>query len=56
MTKKNIYSARIYYEHTIIFANKNRKRDNFNRFWTQSMYRVAVDGGINFLSDLDKGC
>ena len=21
-------------------------RDNFNRFWTQSMYRVAVDGGL----------
>lgn len=30
-------------------------RDNFNRFWTQSMYRVAVDGGANNLHDLEKG-
>lgn len=30
-------------------------RDNFNRFWTQSMYRVAVDGGLNVLNDFDKG-
>ena len=30
-------------------------RDNFNRFWTQSLYRVAVDGGINVLNHFDKG-
>ena len=30
-------------------------RDNFNRFWTQSMYRVAVDGGLNVLNEFDKG-
>ena len=30
-------------------------RDNFQRFWTQSVYRVAVDGGANQLSDLEKG-
>ena len=30
-------------------------KDNFERFWTQSVYRVAVDGGLNSLFDLDKG-
>jgi len=30
-------------------------RDNFNRFWTQSIYRVCVDGGANLLNDLEKG-
>lgn len=30
-------------------------RDNFNRFWTQSMYRIAVDGGLNVLNEFDKG-
>merc|ERR1712062_297964 len=30
-------------------------RDNFNIFWTQSLYRVAVDGGLNILNELDKG-
>jgi thiamine pyrophosphokinase len=30
-------------------------RDNFNIFWSQSMYRVAVDGGLNILNELDKG-
>ena len=30
-------------------------RDNFQRFLTQSVYRVAVDGGANQLNDLEKG-
>ena len=33
----------------------NLRRDNFNIFWTQSLYRVAVDGGLNILNELDKG-
>lgn len=30
-------------------------KDNFERFWTQSIYRVAVDGGLNGLFDLERG-
>ena len=30
-------------------------RDNFERMWTQSIYRVAVDGGLKALFDLDRG-
>lgn len=30
-------------------------RDNFERLWTQSIYRVAVDGGLKALFDLDRG-
>lgn len=30
-------------------------KDNFERLWTQALYRVAVDGGLDDLYELDRG-
>ena len=67
LTSKEIYSEQpmsilTSKGYTFVLLNGTRldggdalTRDNFQRFWTQSVYRVCVDGGVNQLNDLEKG-